>query len=625
MRAKLKKVDMKPGECSHEFLSKIIVKAMTYADKDPETALMHARKSAEAICSFIFAREIGDPGKNRLDKLIELLSNNNKIPARIKIPLQVIQQYGNYGAHYQTDQQTIDRAYINPCLGALVQVTNWYYLNYLGMEIPADVVGVNNEYDPQLPVQTKPIVSADDMEKMSSELMLPAVLRPYQWEGVSFLINNVNRLLADEMGLGKTIQTIIALRLILQHSISSRVLIITPNAVAMNWERELKKWAPNLVVRRVIGTLEDRMSTYQLPIQVLIATYEQIRTDALDMTSDVNFEVLVLDEAQRIKNRDSRVALACRLLKRSRAWVLTGTPIENSIEDLVSLFVFLSPGLVDSGMPPLEVRRRIQPHFLRRRKMDVLAELPPIIMQDLMLELTGNQETAYTNLWISRRANVPSEDTSAPGIALFALITKLKQLCNYEPFTGESIKMDALRLLLEENTEVDDKVIVFSQYVETLKFISDRLGIFPYDVYTGELTQEEKDKALTKFKEQPGPRALLMSLRAGGVGLNIQEASMVVLFDRWWNPAVESQAIQRAHRFGRTRPLHVIRFLVSETIEERIAEVLKGKEEEFERYIEGAENAPVRLFTHKELQKVLELSEVDTDTEKSLSSQLRRN
>lgn len=283
MHAKEEKTVSKPGECDAKFLSGIIVKAMTYSDKDPETALMHARKSAEAICSDIFAREIGDPGQKRLDKLIELLSSRDIIPERMKIPLRVIQQYGNYGAHFQVDQQPIDRAYINPCLGALVQVTNWYFLDYLGIEIPAAVVGVNNEYEPQLPAKTKPTVSTEDLEKMSSELMLPAALRSYQWEGVSFLINNINGLLADEMGLGKTIQTIIALRLLLQHSVSSRVLIITPNAVAMNWERELGKWAPRLVVRRVIGTVEDRMSTYQLPIQVLIATYEQIRTDALDM------------------------------------------------------------------------------------------------------------------------------------------------------------------------------------------------------------------------------------------------------------------------------------------------------------------------------------------------------
>lgn len=212
MHAEEKEIVLKPGECDVKFLSGIIVKAMTYADKDPETALMHARKSAEAICSSVFSREIGDPGKNRLDKLIELLSNKDKIPERIKIPLQVIQQYGNYGAHFQVDQQTIDRYYINPCLGALVQVTNWYYIDYLGIEIPAAVVGVNNEYEPQLPAKTKPTVSTEDLEKMSSELMLLAALRSYQWEGVSFLINNINGLLADEMGLGKTIQTIIALR-----------------------------------------------------------------------------------------------------------------------------------------------------------------------------------------------------------------------------------------------------------------------------------------------------------------------------------------------------------------------------------------------------------------------------
>ena len=130
---------LKPGECKANFLAGIIVKAMTYADKDPETALMHARKSAEAISSSVFAREIGDPGNNRLDKLIELLSKNDKVPERVKIPLRVIQQYGNYGAHYQAEQQEINRAYIDPCLSALLHVTNWYFLEYLGEPIPEKV------------------------------------------------------------------------------------------------------------------------------------------------------------------------------------------------------------------------------------------------------------------------------------------------------------------------------------------------------------------------------------------------------------------------------------------------------------------------------------------------------
>ncbi|MBN2564052.1 MAG: DEAD/DEAH box helicase [Phycisphaerae bacterium] len=578
---------------------------------------MHARKSAEAICSTVLAREIGDPGNNRLDKLIELLSDKDRVPERVKIPLRVIQQYGNYGAHFQGDEHSITRAYIDPCLAALIHVANWYFLEYLRMEIPAAVAEANNEFEPQAAVLAEPEVSVDDPDGLSAELKLPAPLRSYQWEGVSFLARNTAALLADEMGLGKTVQSIVALRLLLRQSPSGRVLVITPNALAYNWERELATWAPDLVVRRVTGTAEDRLATYQLPIQVLIATYEQIRADALDMDPDIHFDVLVLDEAQRIKNRHSRAALGCRMLRRTRAWILTGTPLENSVEDLVSLFVLLSPGLVDSGMPPAEVHRRIQPHFLRRRKKDVLAEMPPIIMQDMMLELAGAQDAAYTDLWVNRRTSARQEGVPVSDLALFALLTKLKQLCNYEPTTGESVKSEALGVVLEECTETDDKVIVFSQYVETLKFIAGGLGTFAYDIYTGEQSQEEKDDVLARFRQLPGPRALLMSLRAGGVGLNIQEASTVVLFDRWWNPAVENQAIQRAHRFGRTRPLHVIRFLVAGTIEERIAEVLKDKEADFERYIEGADNAPVKLFTRDELRKVLALTVVDTDAQRA--------
>src|SRR5205823_9260594 len=150
-------------------------------------------------------------------------------------------------------------------------------------------------------------------------------------------------------------------------------------------------------------------------------------------------------------------------------------------------------------------------------------------------------------------------------------------------------------LLLEDCAQPEDKVIVFSQYVQTLNFISERIRHFPHDLYTGEMGEQERENVLQKFKSQPGPRALLISLRAGGVGLNIPDASTVILSDRWWNPAVENQAIQRAHRFGRDRPLHVIRFLVLDTIETRIQEVLATKQGDFDRYIEDAESADVRL------------------------------
>jgi hypothetical protein len=314
---------------------------MTYAEKDPEAALMYARKSAEGIATEVFLREIGDPGNNRLDKLIELLSNKNALPERIRIPLRVIQQYGNYAAHVQPDKKSIDRAYITPGLTALIHVANWFFHDYLSIEIPNELAAANNEFAPAA-LKAPAELTQVDFDALAKNLTLPFPLRSYQWEGVGFLTRSDAALLADEMGLGKTVQTITALRLILSNSVSKRALIVAPAALLCNWELELRTWATDLTVRRLRGTAEDRQATYQLPVQVLIASYEQIRTDSIDIPSDVIFEVVILDEAQRIKNRHSRSALACRFLRRSRAWVLTGTPLENSLEDLISIFVFLS-------------------------------------------------------------------------------------------------------------------------------------------------------------------------------------------------------------------------------------------------------------------------------------------
>jgi len=445
-------------------------------------------------------------------------------------------------------------------------------------------------------------------------LELPAPIRQYQWEGVNFLLSSDAALMADEMGLGKTVQAAIALDLLLRQPLCDRALVVTPASLRLNWERELARWAPQLTVRRIQGSFNDRAAAFRLPIPVLIASYEQVRTHAEGLADGTHFDVVILDEAQRIKNRDSDTALACRLLPRSRSWALTGTPVENSREDLVSLFNFVSPGLLHNRMPRSELHERMQQHFLRRKKEDVLRDLPPIIVQDLPLELLNEQRAAYEMVWESRKAFARQGGVPVSEGQLLALITKLKQLCNFHPQSGESVKADSLELILDGLNETADKVVIFSQYVETLKWLSDRLVGFPHELYHGQLPERERDQVLARFRAQPGPRALLISLQAGGVGLNLQEASAVLLFDRWWNPAVENQAIQRAHRFGRQRPLHVFRFLITSTIEERIAAVLEEKRVTFEQYVELAESALVRLFSRSELRRLLDLTAQDVDT-----------
>lgn len=446
-----------------------------------------------------------------------------------------------------------------------------------------------------------------DSEFSDLDLGLPASLREYQWQGVSFLYRNEGALLADEMGLGKTVQAAVALTLTLRSPQITRALIVTPASLTLNWERELERWAPALVVRRVLGSDDDRSALYSLPIDVLIASYEQIRNDALDRIPDGTFDVVILDEAQRIKNRNSRTAFACRLLSRERSWALTATPLENSRADLESVVEFIKPGLIQRKMTKTEVFKRLEPYILRRRKAEVMKDLPPVIIQDLPIDLGVEQKASYDEVWYSRTDAIQDASKPVSTAALFAVLTKLKQKCNFDSESGASAKLEALLTLLESVVGPNDKVILFSQYVETLRWLTDRLGDIPYEIYHGGLGADERDVIVQRFEKEPGPRILLMSLRAGGIGLNLQAASLVVLFDRWWNPAVEIQAIYRAHRFDRSRPLHVVRFLVNDTVEEQIDQILKTKQALFEEYVEQAPSAEVHLLTRGDLMRILAL------------------
>jgi SNF2 family DNA or RNA helicase len=195
---------------------------------------------------------------------------------------------------------------------------------------------------------------------------------------------------------------------------------------------------------------------------------------------------------------------------------------------------------------------------------------------------------------------------------LLAVITKLKQICNFDPASGESAKLEALQLVFDGMNEAADKIIIFSQYVETLRWLSARIDL-PHAVFHGGLPEADRQALVNEFEAQPGPRAILISLKAGGVGLNLNSASTVVMYDRWWNPAVENQAIQRAHRYGRSAPLQAIRFLVEDTVEERIAELLEHKQELFRTYVDEAESWQPTKFTRDELRQILQLSVTQTD------------
>ena len=439
---------------------------------------------------------------------------------------------------------------------------------------------------------------------LGKRVRFPTELRPYQRQGVLFLVSRRTALLADEMGLGKTVQTAVAISV--GKDIYRRVLIICPAPLCLNWQREIESWAPEIAVRRVIGDANDRVATYRLPVQVLIASYEQIRSDAKNFASGTEFDLVVLDEAQRIKNVNSATNWACRIIRKTYAWGLSGTPLENSPEDLRGIFRFLDPQVLRSGMSPTEVHTAMEGYFLRRTKAQVLQELPPIMIRDLRLELRESQRSSYDDVWNTRFESVAKNGNEPTVMNMLSILTRLKQMCNFDDDNGQSAKLDAIHTLLETIQMNGDKVLVFSQFVETLMWLSDRIQI-RHAVLHGGLPLEERERIVSSFRREPGPKALLVSLRAGGVGLNLQEASTVILFDRWWNPAIEAQAIHRAHRFGKSTPLEVIRFMVEDSVEEKIAEILETKTQLFDRYINEAPSDAFTGWSQKELKDILKI------------------
>lgn len=413
-------------------------------------------------------------------------------------------------------------------------------------------------------------------------------LRSYQRDGVAFLLRTPRALLADEMGLGKTVQVIAAINLLLRTQKVSRVLIVVPATLKSNWEREAHKWAPTKAVMQVTGDANDRKAWYGLPIPLLIASYEQVRSDFYLYPPTQLFDLLVLDEAQRVKAPTAATTIAVNRINTERMWALTGTPLENRSADLETIVRLLRPGIVPEDPSLNELHEAMQGIFLRRHKLDVLPELPQILDSEVLVDLTPAQRAAYDAIWGTRAMH--HSDTGS----MFAIITKLKQVCNYDVSSGQSAKLDALESLIQEVIDARGKLLIFSQYVETLKWLSSRLPI-ENRLLHGTLSAHDRDEQLRWFQGAQGPCGILISLRVGGVGLNIPAATHVAMFDRWWNPALESQAINRAHRFGRVQPLTVVKMLATDTIEERIAEMLMQKRVQFQRYVEGAPMSDVAL------------------------------
>jgi len=402
---------------------------------------------------------------------------------------------------------------------------------------------------------------------------------PYQWEGIAFLATRHAAILADEMGLGKTMQAITAIRLLLNQQEVRSVLLVCPKALVSNWQREFARWGPEVPVAAVEGVAARRQWQWQQDdFPVKIVTYESLVRDApiLD-ASGQRFDLVLLDEAQRIKNRESLTSRVAHNIERCRSWALTGTPVENSVRDFVGICDFVAPGAVHEDLDAAALGYAARDLLLRRTKEQVLPQLPPRISCDAVLDLTDEQKRTYQIAENEGVLRLSDLGDSATIQHVLELVTRLKQICNVDPATGSSCKLERLRADLEEVLESGRKVLIFSQWVNTLTWLAEELDAIRPLQYHGQVPRSSREQIIDRFQRDPQRNVLLMSYGCGGVGLNLQCAEYVFLFDRWWNPAVEEQAVNRAHRIGSVGAVTITRFVTRQTIEERIDEILRHK------------------------------------------------
>jgi len=392
------------------------------------------------------------------------------------------------------------------------------------------------------------------------------------------------------MGLGKTIQVIVSIRLLFRSGLLKNVLIVCPKPLVINWTRELKLWAPDLPVEVICGNTEERKVSWNVSnTPVKLVNYELLTRDVVEGVAGNNFyDLMVIDEAQRIKTKESKTAQAVCSVQRDRSWAMTGTPIENRHDDLIHIFEFVDPGRVPKDTPPKMLASLTSESIIRRTKEEAAPDMPAKIIQDVFLDLTPAQRQAYDLAENEGVVHLNKLGDTATVQHVFELVMRLKQICNFDPRTGASSKAEQLLADMEEVQATNSKAIVFSQWVKPLEELASQLKAYNPLMYHGKIPSQQRQGILDKFKKDPDAHVILMSYGTGSVGLNLQFTNYVFLFDRWWNPAIEDQAINRAHRLGQKSTVFVKRFISQKTIEERIAEVLDAKRKLFADIIDNS-------------------------------------
>ena len=435
-------------------------------------------------------------------------------------------------------------------------------------------------------------------------------LRPFQEAGVRWLKSQRVGILADDMGLGKTAQALRALKELVEQGVVKSALVICPKSLVANWEAECLRWAPELTVVRVVPTKGEANAVWSAILgrsHVIITNYEQLRALPSPLCAE-RLELVIADEAHRLRSSQAKLVKAFRTMDPERIWALTGTPIERNEQDLATLLSLLQPtrfSIKSATSEPETLRAQARPYLLRRMKKDVLAELPSVMDNTEVVELTLKQQQAY-RLACSRPL-VEQRDNALKRLTL------MRSICDADLTTGASTKLDRVMEILEAIQNAKEKAVIFSYLLQPLNELARRLAKVRPALraisLTGKLTHLEREQAVSRFKTDGAIVALLCSSRVGGEGLTLTEANHVIFVNEWWNPSANAQSRDRVVRIGQKKVVHVHRFRCRGTVEEILDEILARKTKTFTDIVDA-------LATGKEL--------TDTQSEALLKEAVNR-
>ena len=448
-------------------------------------------------------------------------------------------------------------------------------------------------YDPRPGHEHKHDRMLDRVLPLLLSLRIEDKLYRYQRSGVAWLLLHDSAILADDMGLGKTVQVVTAVRRLYRHNRISSCLVVAPRTLISNWITEVGAWAPELLVER----LKFKNRTFsradwraaRIRSHVLVASYEDLRGLWDDLEGQPP-DLIVADEAHRLRKSESLAHQAMRRIRPPRLWALTGTPVERNADDLAGLLSLIAPSrfaVDDSRHGLATLRGRARPFLLRRTKSDALPDLPGAKEHIEQIDLHPAQRSAY-------QAAVSAAQRS-PGDGHLKLFNTLRSICDIDVATGASSKLDRAEQLIDEARESRRKTVVFSYRLEPLRALLRRLRTRfdgASELLVGQQSVAERNDVIERFKTDPACYALLASMRVGGEGLTLTEATQVIFINRWWNPSANAQAVDRVVRIGQTEQVDVHYLVTVDTVEDRLEPLLTRKKMTFSQLVDALRRDP---------------------------------